>query len=197
MPVDKPPWLIGYARVSTRNRNLDLQINALKEAGVAEDQIFTDTMSGARSAQPSLVHCRKALKKGDVLVVWKLDRLGRNVRGILEMLEFLKERGVELKALTESIDTMTPTGTFVLQILAAMAQMERDLIIEKVLAGQEAARRRGVKMGRPGTMTPERAKRAKELLDRGWSKASVANEIKVSRATVYNWLKRDREEPSD
>lgn len=194
MALDKPSWLIGYARVSMSDQNLDLQIKALKDAGVSEDQIFTDTMSGAHSDRPGLKRCFRALREGDTLVVWKLDRLGRSVRGIVETLEHLKEQRVELKVLTEAIDTKTPTGKFTLHILAAMAQMERDLIIERTLAGQEAARARGVTMGRPATMTPTRAMKAERLLGKGLSKQRVADEIGVSRATIYNWLTKKKKE---
>ena len=193
MALDTPSRTVGYARVSTSDQNLDLQINALKQAGVPEDRIFTDRMSGTRSDRPGLSDCFKTLRAGDTLVVWKLDRLGRSVKGIVETLEYLKNRGVELNVITEAIDTRTPTGKFTLHILAAMAQMERDLIIERTVAGQKAARRRGVEMGRPATMTPERVARAKALLDEGWSKGRVAKEIGVSRATIYNWLKREEE----
>jgi len=192
LATDKPSWLIGYARVSTSDQNLDLQINALKEAGVSDDRIFTDKMSGARSDRPGLKACFRALDEGDTLVVWKLDRLGRSVRGIVETLEQLKLQKVELRVLTEAIDTRTPTGKFTLHILAAMAQMERDLIIERTLAGQKAARERGVTMGRPATMTPTRAKKAEKLLANGWSKKRVGDEIGVSRATIYNWLDRKK-----
>ena len=193
MASNAPAWTVGYARASTSDPNLDLQINALKEAGVLEENIFRDTISGTRSDCPGLIECLKALREGDTLIVWRLDRLGRSVRGIVETLEFLKKQGVELNVLTEAIDTRTPTGQFTLHILAAMAQMERDLIIERTLAGQKAARARGVEMGRPSTMTPNRVEKAQALLGQGWSKARVAKEIGVSRATVYNWLKKEKE----
>lgn len=190
--------MIGYARVSTEGQNLDLQIKALTAHGVARDRIYTDVMSGARTDRPGLEDAIKALRDGDALVIWKLDRLGRSVRGILDTVEAIKAKGVELVVLTESIDTRTPTGKFVFQILAALAQMERDLTIERTTAGLRSARERGVAVGRQESMTPEKAAIARAMLwpedgSRPATKEAVAKAVGVSRAKIYLWIKAEAE----
>ena len=136
--------LIGYARVSTGDQNLDLQLEALKKAGCEE--IFKDAISGTRSKRPGLDKALELLRKDDTLVVWKLDRLGRSVKHLVNMVGELREKGVQFKSLTDSIDTGTPSGRFFFHVMASLAEMERELTVERTRAGLEAAR----KLGRKG-----------------------------------------------
>src|SRR6266581_2917923 len=137
---------IGYCRVSTDDQNHDLQLAALKRAGCRK--IFTDKATGAHVKRPELTKCLKALKAGDVLVVWKLDRLGRSLRDLIALLDDLKTRGVAFRSLTEAIDTATATGRAMWQMVGILAELERSLIQERTKAGRAAAQARGVKMGR-------------------------------------------------
>lgn len=137
----------GYVRVSTEDQTDQLQRDALIEFGVAPDFIFSDKMSGSTMNRPGLAHVIKLCRAGDMLVVWKLDRLGRTVRGVLEVVENLHEHGVELKSVTEPIDTTSAMGRMVMTILLALAQMERDLISERTRAGMQAFLDRGGRTG--------------------------------------------------
>ena len=155
----------GYARVSTDDQKADMQRTALTKAGCSK--IFTDDgLSGATIKRPALLRCLKALDRGDSLTVWKLDRLGRSVRDLISILDDLKERGVSFRSLTEAIDTHTPTGRAMWQMIGVMAEFERSLISERTRAGVMDAKRRGVKFGRKPTLTPEQIAHAKELRTR-------------------------------
>ncbi len=132
---------IGYARVSTGEQNLDLQLDALNNAGCSK--IFTDELSGAKTDRPGLTEALNYLRAGDTLVVWKLDRLGRSLKDLIEHVEHLKSNGIEFKSLNESIDTASPTGKFTFHLFSALAEFERDLIRERTRAGLAAARARG------------------------------------------------------
>ena len=178
----------GYARVSTDDQKADLQIAALKGAGC--DPIFTDTASGASSKRPELTRCLEALRAGDTLVVWKLDRLGRSLSHLVTVLSDLQGKGVAFKSLTEAIDTDTPAGRFMGHMLGALAEFERALIIERTQAGLKAAKQRGVKLGRRPALSPEQRQHARALLAQGESPATVARLLKVCRATLYNSLKQ-------
>ena len=136
---------IGYCRVSTDDQSPDLQLSALKRAGCKK--IFTDKATGAHVKRPELEKCLKALKAGDVLVVWKLDRLGRSLHDLIVLLDGLKTRGVAFRSVTESIDTATPTGRAMWQMVGILAELEKSLIQERTKAGRAAAQARGVKMG--------------------------------------------------
>ena len=138
---------IGYARVSTHEQNLDLQRDELAHAGVAV--IYEDHASGKSADRPELQHCLKALREGDTLIVWRLDRLGRNLQDLIRIVTDLEAKGVTFKSLKESIDTRGPAGKLVFHLFAALAQFERELVRERTLAGLEAARSRGRKGGRP------------------------------------------------
>ena len=142
----KQAMKIGYARVSTEDQNPDLQLTALKRAGCGK--IFTDKATGTNTKRPALEKCLKALKAGDVLTVWKLDRLGRSLRDLIALLDDLKARGVAFQSLTEAIDTETPTGRAMWQMVGILAELERSLIQERTKAGRAAAVARGVRMGR-------------------------------------------------
>ena len=146
--VRKPaPRLTGYARVSTEDQNLDLQVRALEGFGIEPQRICTDKMTGAKMKRPGLQKAIDISRDGDTLVVYKLDRLGRSLKGVLEVIELLEKYGVQLKSLTEPIDSTTPVGRMMLNMLLSFAQMERDLISERTKAGMAAKRERGETTG--------------------------------------------------
>jgi len=174
----------GYARVSSDDQNPDMQHAALKKDGCKK--IFTDQLSGATGIKrPALLRCLKTLENGDTLTVWKLDRLGRSLRDLITMLDDLKQRGVKFRSLTEHIDTDTPTGRAMWQMIALLAELERSMIIERTRAGMKAARARGVRPGRKPTLTPEQIKHAQELHRKRKPADEIAALLKCSRATVY------------
>lgn len=144
--------IIGYARVSTRDQNLDLQMDALEKAGCTK--IFTDFgVSGSKRNRPEWDRCMACLLRGDKLVVYKLDRMGRSLRNLLEIIDILKARGVEFQAISNNIDTSNPMGNLIFVIMAAFAEYERELIRERILAGMEAAKSRGKSIGRPKSIS--------------------------------------------
>jgi DNA invertase Pin-like site-specific DNA recombinase len=178
--------LVGYARVSTLDQNLDLQRTALNRAGCGK--IYEDRMSGTRAERPGLKLTLEVLREGDTLVVWKLDRLGRNVKGLVDLVNQLAERGVQFKSLTDSIDTGTPSGRFFFHVMASLAQMERELIIERTRAGLIAAREQGRIGGRKRIMTDSKIESAKTLLASGLTPKEVARNLGVSIPTLYRWV---------
>ena len=179
--------LIGYARVSTEDQKLDLQTDALAKAGVQQSRIYSDHASGGPgTARPGFKAALRACRKGDTLVVWKLDRLGRSLLEVLTVCEGLKAKGVELRILTESIDTGTVMGRFMLHLLAALAEMERGLIIERTKAGLEAARSRGRIGGRIRTVTAADERKAIRLLRAGKPVPEVARALGVSKSLIYH-----------
>src|SRR6202790_3780795 len=164
----------GYARVSTDDQTPALQLAALKKAGCKT--IFKDDgVSGATTKRPALLRCLKKLEHGDTLVVWKLDRLGRSLRDLITMLDDLKRRGVKFRSLTEAIDTETPTGRAMGQMIGLMAELERSLIGERTRAGVKAAKRRGVKFGRKAKLKAEQIEHARKLIDKGEARQYVAD----------------------
>jgi len=178
--------LIGYARVSTRDQNLELQAQALKQAGC--EKIFEDRMTGSRIDRPGLQEALGQLRTDDVLVVWKLDRLGRGVKGLVILIGELEARGIQFKSLTEAIDTSTPGGRLFFHLLAAMGQMERELIGERTRAGLAAARRRGRVGGRKRLMTEGKIESARQLIASGMPPREVARNLGVSVPTLYRWV---------
>jgi DNA invertase Pin-like site-specific DNA recombinase len=185
--------LLGYARVSTAEQNLDLQRDALTAAGCY--RIFADTGSGALTARPQLDKLLDHLRPGDTLVVWKLDRLGRSLRHLVDTVTALAERGVGFRSLQESIDTTTPGGKLVFHLFAALAEFERDIIRERTTAGLAAARARGRTGGRPSVMTPEKIAVAQAMYaSKEHSLAKIAATLGVSRATLYRHLPADASE---
>ena len=179
--------LVGYARVSTTDQNPDLQQDALTAAGCA--RVFTDTASGALDKRPHLDALLDYLRPGDVLVVWRLDRLGRSVRHLTETVNTLAERGVGFRSLTEGIDTTTPAGKLVFHIFAALAEFEREIIRERTNAGLDAARARGRKGGRRPKMTPGKLDTARQLYDsKQHTMEQIAEIVGVSRARLYRHL---------
>jgi DNA invertase Pin-like site-specific DNA recombinase len=157
--------LLGYARVSTADQHPQLQVDALKAAGCY--RVFTETASGARADRPTLAQVLDQLRPGDTLVVWKLDRLGRSLRHLVDTITGLADRGVGFRSLQEAIDTTTPGGKLVFHVFAALAEFERDLIGERTTAGLAAARARGRRGGRPSVMTTHKAQVAQELYASG------------------------------
>ncbi len=178
--------LIGYARVSSRDQNLDLQIDALKQAGC--DKIFRDQESGKKLARPGLSDAIDYLREGDSLVVWKLDRLGRSVKGLVELVGNLEKIKANFRSLTDGIDTSTAMGRFFFHVMASLAQMERELIVERTQAGLAAAKKRGRVGGRRRSMTPSKVEVARKLLAEGMPPRDVAKNLEVSVPTLYRWL---------
>jgi DNA invertase Pin-like site-specific DNA recombinase len=182
--------LIGYARISTTDQNLDLQIDALEKAGC--DKIFRDTVSGANADRPGLTQAMIFMREGDVFVVWKLDRLGRSLRDLIDIISALRQRGIGFRVLQESIDTTTPAGELIFHIFGALAEFERALIRQRTQAGLQAARARGRKGGRPKKLNPKQeAQVAKMLADTAIPIRDIeALFPKVSRTTLYRIAKR-------
>lgn len=184
--------LIGYARVSTIDQNLDLQRDALTSAGC--EKIFTDKASGARDDRPGLEKAKSHLRKGDTLVIWKLDRLGRTVRGLINFVQELRDGGIGFRSLQDNIDTGTAAGKFFFHVMAGLAEMERDLIRERTKAGLAAARARGRNGGRPPKLTRKQLAHAMRLLqDRSTTVIEVAESLGVDRSTLYRAMSRDRQ----
>lgn len=177
----------GYARVSTDDQKADLQTAALKKAGC--EYVFTETAGGSSAKRPELKRCLASLRAGDVLVVWKLDRLGRSLSHLVGVLAELQGRGVAFQSLTEAIDTESAAGRLMGHILGALAEFERSLIVERTQAGLKAAKQRGQKLGRKPSLSEEQRQHARDLLAKGESPAAVARLLNVCRATLYNSLR--------
>jgi DNA invertase Pin-like site-specific DNA recombinase len=181
--------LIGYARISTGDQRLDLQVDALKQLGC--ERIFSEQLGGSRAERPALESARSHLRPGDTLIVWKLDRLGRSVRQLVELVTELERSGVHFASHTDGIDTSTPAGRFFFHIMAALAEMERDLIRERTFAGLKAAKARGRLGGRPMKLSAQKIAHARRLLaDDGTTGGEVAETLGVARSTLYRSLKR-------
>ena len=179
---------VGYARVSTHEQNIDLQIDALSKEGC--HKIFEDQVSGAKSERPGLSECLNYLREGDTLVVWRLDRLGRSLKHLIDMVMDLQSRGVMIKSLHEGIDTNTATGQFFFHVTGAFAELERNLIRERTLAGLKAARARGRKGGRPKSVPESKLKLAKKLYDKNEDTVlKICKNLGFSRAKFYQYLK--------
>ncbi|OBA80112.1 invertase [Mycobacterium sp. 1164966.3] len=181
---------IGYARVSTTEQDPQLQLDALQKAGAA--RIFTDHgVSGATASRPQLDACLDHLRDGDVLTVWKLDRLGRNTQHVLAVVDDLISRGVGFRSITEGLHTEGAMGKAMLTIMAAFAQLERDTMIERTRAGLAAAAANGRKGGRPRKVNDAQAAKARHLKEKGVAATDIAKMLSVSRATVYRYLAED------
>ena len=177
---------IGYARVSTQDQRLDVQHEALTRSGC--DKVFDDTMSGKVTDRPGLQKTLDILRKGDTLVVWKLDRLGRSVKQLVDLVSGFEEQGITFVSLTDSIDTSTPAGRFFFHVMASLAEMERELTVERTRAGLETARLKGRVGGRKRLMTDGKMDAARSLLAAGLPPHDVAENLGVSVATLYRWL---------
>jgi DNA invertase Pin-like site-specific DNA recombinase len=184
--------LVGYMRVSTDNdrQSTALQRDALIGAGVDVRHLFEDKASGARDDRPGLKTCIDFLKAGDTLVVWKLDRLGRSLPHLLEIIAGLRDAGVAFRSLTEGMNTNTPHGELLFHIFGALAQYERALTRERVQAGLAAARRRGRHGGRPTSVAPEKLEAVLAALDAGSTKAAVCRTFGIARSTLIDTLAR-------
>jgi DNA invertase Pin-like site-specific DNA recombinase len=179
--------LIGYARISTDDQSVALQEDALNKAGCVK--IFTDRASGAKASRPELDKMLDQLRPGDVVVVWRLDRLGRSLKNLIDLVEDLASKGVGFRSLTEDISTTTPNGKLIFRIFASLAEFEKDLIRERTMAGLDAARARGRVGGRPSVMNPKKIATARKLYDtREHTVAEIAEMLNVSVATVYRHL---------
>ena len=189
--------LIGYMRVSTGDQDLSLQRNALIEEGVTSKNIFSDQVSGARSKRPGLDACLKAIRKGDTLIVWRLDRLGRSLRELVELAEDLRERGISLKSIHDGIEAKASnnnlTGDLIFKLFAVLAEFERNLIKERTKAGLVAARKRGRLGGRPkGPKWEQKVKLAKQLSqDRSLSLKQILDTLGISKSTYYRYLQEE------
>lgn len=183
---------IGYARVSTGDQTLDLQLDALTKADC--NRVFTETASGARSDRPILKEAIAYIRPGDTLVVWRLDRLGRSLQHLIDVVRELEEQGIGFRSLTEQIDTTTPSGKLVFHVFGALAEFERDLIRERTHAGLAAARARGRKGGRPKALAdPKRLALAQALYSGGQTDIiTICQTLGISRATLYRYLKTKR-----
>lgn len=175
--------LIGYARVSTVDQDLTMQLDALAAAGC--EKIFTDKASGTKVDRAGLAEALAYAREGDSLVVWKLDRLGRSMKGLVDLAADLAARKVDLRSLTDGIDTKGAAGRFFFNVMAALAVMERELILERTMAGLAAAKRAGKIGGRKPSMTPAKLDAARKLLDAGQPPKDVASAVGVSVATLY------------
>jgi len=194
--------IVGYQRVSTDDQDLSLQRDALIEAGVDPAHIYEDHRSGANPERPGLTACLKALRSGDILVVWRLDRLARSLRDLIRIADELEERNVGLRSLQEQIDTTTATGRLFFHLMGALAEFERNLIRERTMAGLEAARKRGRKPGRKRKLSPKQIQIGEALLrDVNLTVQEIAGQLSVSPATFYRYFpggrSRDRKRPQE
>jgi DNA invertase Pin-like site-specific DNA recombinase len=179
--------LVGYARVSTTDQTLALQQDALEKAGCA--RIFTDTASGASQERPGLAQAISHCREGDTLVVWRLDRLGRSLRHLIDTITALDRDGIGFKSLTEAIDTTTSGGKLIFHIFGALAEFERDIIRERTNAGLSAARTRGRRGGRPKALSPKKAEMARKLFaDKSNSVSDICKTLGISRMTLWRYV---------
>ncbi len=178
--------LMGYARVSTAEQNTALQTDALRKAGC--ERIFEDMASGAKADRPGLADALAYLRDGDVLAVWRLDRLGRSMPHLIETVGRLEARGVGFRSLTENIDTTTPVGRLIFHVFGALGQFERDLIRERTKAGLSAAAARGRKGGRKPVVTDDKLQRAREHIASGLNVREAAARLKISKTALYTAL---------
>lgn len=177
---------IGYARVSTDDQKLDLQTRALKAEGC--DEILKDQASGTQAKRPGLDKALAKIGAGDVLVVWRLDRLGRSLPHLIDTLRAIEAKGAGFKSLSEGIDTTTAGGRFVFHLFGALAEFERALIVERTQAGLAAAKAKGTRLGRKPKLTPQQARHARKLMEGGESASVVAGSLGVDRSTLYRTL---------
>ncbi len=179
--------LLGYARVSTDQQDHALQLDALRIAGC--EKVFVETGSGSRADRLELAKALEQARHGDVLVVWRLDRLARSLRHLIDIADDLNWRGIALKSITESIDTSTPSGRFLFNILGALGQMEREIIVERTRAGLQAAAKRGRRGGRPAALDDAKIRAARAMMASGsMSAAEVAQQLGCAASTLYRHL---------
>lgn len=182
--------LVGYARVSTAEQSVTMQVEALVKYGVREEDIYTENISGVKKTRPELQRALRALRKGDTLVVWKLDRIARSINNLLEVMNELEEKGIKFRSITEGIETETPAGKMILFVMGALAQFERDLIVERTRAGVKAAKERGVKFGAKHVIQPEQMPTIwREVNEKGMTKVAAAKKYGVHVQTITRRLK--------
>ena len=187
--------LVGYARISTQDQTLALQKDALEQAGC--ERLFTDTASGAKAERAGLEEALEYVRQGDTLVVWKLDRLGRSLRHLIETITRLHERGVGFKSVTEQIDTTTSGGKLIFHVFGALAEFERDLIRERTQAGLTAARARGRQGGRRKTLTPKQIALVKKLYaDQTTPIGDICKSFQISRMTLWRYVNGGQTRPT-
>jgi DNA invertase Pin-like site-specific DNA recombinase len=177
--------LIGYARVSTEKQDLSPQLNILQSIGC--EKIFQDIVSGTKEGRPGLTDALQFMREGDVFVVWRLDRVGRSVSHLISFIQELQAKKVEFRSLKESIDTTTSIGMFFFHVFGALAQFERDLIIERTKAGLEAARLQGRVGGRKKVLDQKKIRKIEELHKKNMSISEISRLLKISRSTIYNY----------
>ncbi len=181
---------IGYARVSTDDQNLDLQTDLLRKDGC--DKVFMEKMTGKVGSRPVLTRLLGQLRAGDVLVVWKLDRLGRSLKHLIDILQELKARQIGFRCITDGIDTETASGKLLFHIIGAIAEFEGVLISERTKAGLQAARNRGKRIGRPPAIDEHQIQLAQQLIDSGeMSRADIAAQFNVGTTTLWRAMRRD------
>lgn len=178
--------LVGYIRVSTNDQTTALQADAMEKAKV--DTLFAESASGADRSRPVLAEALASLNPGDTLVVWRLDRLGRSLAHLLEVAESLRAREIHLKSLTDGFDTSSASGRLLYSVLGAVAEFEREVIQERTVAGMQAAKKRGVHVGRPNALAGSRLLEAQRMLANGRSQVEVARILRVGRATLQRAL---------
>lgn len=179
-------YKFGYARVSTEDQRLDLQIDALKRAGVQDNELYVEKISGASKKRPQLDLVMKALRPGDILYIWRLDRLARSIMDLLRRVQQIEEAGATLISLTESFDTKTAGGRFLVHVLGAVAELERQLTIERTRAGVKSFMDKGGKVGAPTKMTAAKLKQARGLLlTTSMTFEAIAKKLKVSVPLLY------------
>jgi DNA invertase Pin-like site-specific DNA recombinase len=188
----KPPAdatrLIGYARVSTREQNLQMQIDALQRAGVLDDNLWVEKVSGVSSRRPQRDLALIDARDGDTFVVWRLDRLGRSVSDLYKQVETMRDRGVKFRSLTDNVDTATTTGKLMFGIFAVLAEFERNQTIERTMAGMASARARGRMPGRAPKLTAAKLADIRQKIKEGWSVAECAAKYKVSDNAIYRYF---------
>jgi DNA invertase Pin-like site-specific DNA recombinase len=183
--------IIGYMRVSTSEQDTALQFDALQKAGCTK--VFEDQASGANVDRPGLGQALAYVREGDSLAVWKLDRLGRSMKHLIEIITDLQDKGVGFRSITESIDTTTPGGRLVFHLFGALAQFERDLIIERTKAGLKAAEDRGRRGGRQSAVTPERLTKAQQHIASGLNVREAAARVKVGKTALYKAIRDQKQ----
>lgn len=187
--------LVGYARVSTQDQTLTLQQDALLKAGC--ERIFTDTASGARVQRTGLEDALDFVRPGDTLVVWRLDRLGRSLKHLIEIVSTIQARGIGFRSLTENIDTTSSGGKLVFHVFGALAEFERDLVRERTQAGLAAARARGRQGGRPRVLDPRKVEMARSLYsDKSNSIEDICKALRISRSTLYRYTHTNTSRPA-
>ena len=191
MDTDEAPRLVGYARVSTADQSVQMQIDALVKAGVAEEHVYSESASGSKKDRPQLARALRSMRPGDTLIVWKLDRIARSMTHLLELLQGLEADGKKFRSLTEGIETQTPSGRLIMHMLAALAEFERDLIRERSRAGVKAAQARGVKFGAEEKVSDAQVLEAwKRVHEGGETRKDVAKSLKITTMTLSRRFKK-------